>query len=555
MSFKKFTYKIEDLKYDLPASIAVFLVAIPLCLGIAQASNAPYISGLISGILGGLVIGVMSGSHVSVSGPAAGLTAICISGIAALGSFEAFLVAVMIGGILQLLMGLFRAGFIANYFPSAVIKGMLAAIGLILIFKEFPHLVGFDVEDFAAESMNWSVFGEAFSHILLPAFTIGLVSLGILILWELFLKNRVPFIPGSLVAVLVGVVLNLIFQQMGNGLAEEHMVQIPEFSQKASFGAALKEIPSIDFAVFADPDVSLGNIIGFGITIALIASLETLLSVEAVDRMDPEGRQTPKSRELVAQGTANTISGLIGGLPITAVIVRSTTNLYSGARTKISTILHGIWLVIAVFMVASYINMIPLASLAAVLMMVGYKLASPQLFKSHFRKGIDQFIPFVVTIGVVLLVNLLVGVAVGLATAIFFTLRRHLMILHIKREFDGNIMRIKLSQELSFLHKANLKNLLESIPEGYAVEIDGTNTELLDFDILEALAEFRDRASERGITVHLKNIDLERLHESFPMRQLFRPSVNGAGQLEDGQQAAQTGSAAPRTEGNEEQRN
>ena len=415
----------SKIKSDLPASIVVFFVALPLCLGIALASGAPLFSGLIAGIVGGIVVGALSGSQIGVSGPAAGLAAIVLTAIGTLGGYENFLVAVVIGGAIQLLFGILKAGIIGYYFPSSVIKGMLTGIGVIIILKQIPHFFGYDADpegDFAFFQVDGeNTFSEIFlalNSISLGATIIAFVSLGILLLWSQVLSKKgkiFQLVQGPLVAVAVGVIFYLVTK--GNetlAIAGEHLVQVPV---PDSFDSFIGQFSFPNFSIIGTSEVW---IVGF--TIALVASLETLLCVEATDKLDPEKRVTPTNRELLAQGTGNMLSGLIGGLPITQVIVRSSANIQSGGRTKLSAIIHGFFLLISVILIPTVLNMIPLSVLAAVLLIVGYKLAKPSTFKAMYKAGWKQFVPYIVTIVGIVFTDLLIGIGLGLAVGIVIVL-------------------------------------------------------------------------------------------------------------------------------------
>lgn len=498
----------SSLKYDLPASIVVFLVAVPLCLGIALASGAPLMSGLIAGIIGGIVTGILSDSSVSVSGPAAGLAAVVLSAISTLGSFPIFLTALVIAGFLQLAMGFLKAGSIANYFPSNVIKGMLTGIGAIIILKQIPHALGYD-SDAEGDLNFWqpdgnNTFGallEPLSHIHLGAAIIALVGIAILVLWDKFKPAALQVVPGALLAVAAGILLNFLFNASGSPLAvqNEHLVQIPVI-------ASLADIRSI----FASPDWSSITSKGVWIaafTMAAVASIETLLCIEATDKLDPFKRHTSQNRELKAQGISNILCGLVGGLPVTSVIVRSTANVSSGARTKISTIAHGFLILICVFSIPSVLNKIPLASLAAILLIVGYKLCNPVLFKNFFKEGYYQFIPFIVTVLAVVLTDLLSGVTIGLIIAIFFILRENLKnayFFHRHEHENGQVVQIDLAQEVSFLNKANIKLTLDQLSPNTKVIINAANTEYIDFDVQEIINDFKNvSAKDKNIEVVL----------------------------------------------------
>lgn len=502
-------------KRDVPASIVVFLVALPLCLGIALASGAPLISGLISGIVAGIVVGSMSGSHLSVSGPAAGLTVIVLNAISDLGSFEMFLTAVVLAGLIQIAMGSLKAGIVGLYFPSSVIKGMLAAIGVILIMKQIPHLIGVDTDAFgemdfvqADGSNTFSFLAESLNNFYLGSMAVGLVCMAQLILWEqsFIQSNKVlKNIPGGLIAVAIGLLMSFGFSAWlpDFTITPEHLVNLPDLS-------AMEDPLSIlifpDWSVLADP-----NLYVVAVTIAIIASLETLLSVEAIDKLDPEKRKTPQNQELLAQGVGNTISGLIGGLPMTAVIVRSSTNLNARAKTKLSAILHGIFLLLAVAVFAQYLNHIPLASLAAILIMVGYKLSKPSLYIKLYKLGKQQFVPFIVTVVAILFTDLLVGILIGMSVGVYFILRANYKVSHFYTEEtkseDGRLrINIQLSEHVSFLNKANLILALEELPDSSDVVIDGSRTKDIDYDVLEVLYEFKESAKGKDIQLIVRNI-------------------------------------------------
>jgi MFS superfamily sulfate permease-like transporter len=494
----------HNLKADIPASLVVFLVALPLCLGIALASGAPLFSGVIAGIIGGLVVASLSGSALGVSGPAAGLAVIVMSAIASLGSFEVFLLAVVIGGVFQILLGILKAGVIAYYFPSAVIKGMLAGIGIIIALKQIPHAVGYDADaegDFAFyQTDGHNTFSELYymlDHINHGAVFITVVALMILIVWEsaFVKKSFLKLIPGPLIAVISGILLNLSFQGIpGYMLSEEQTVNIPI---AAGLGDFLSQFTFPDFSQLWNPEVYL-----VGITIAVVASLETLLCVEATDKLDPERRVTPTNRELFAQGTGNILSGLIGGLPITQVIVRSSANIQSGGKTKISAILHGLMLLVTVMLIPHILNLIPLASLAAVLFVVGYKLAQPSLFIEMYKKGKDHMIPFMVTILGIIFTDLLIGITLGLVVGVFEILYNNFKTPY---HFDpasykpGKPIYIEMSQEVTFLHKAQIQQTLSHLPDDSHVIVDASRTKYMHDDVEEILSDFEKNARSRGI--------------------------------------------------------
>lgn len=498
---------LKNLSRDLPASIVVFLVALPLCLGVALASGAPLFAGVIAGVVGGVIVGSISGSGLSVSGPAAGLTTIVLSSITVMGSFEAFLVTVVLAGLIQLVLGFINAGSIGNYFPSSVIKGMLAAIGVILILKQIPHAFGYD-KDFVGDESFFQQDGEntltelaqAFNFINPGALLICVISVGILMLWEKpFVKNTklATFLPAPLFVVAAGVILNEIFKSLLPSWAmdAEHLVALPEARDLSSFA---NQFTLPDFSSILTRECWI-----VAITIAVVASLESLLSIDAVDKLDPYKRITPLNRELKAQGVANLISGLIGGLPITAVIVRSTANLAAGARTKTSTITHGLLLLLTAFFIPGILNKIPLASLAAILLMVGYKLAKPSILRNMYLKGKDQFIPFVVTLLAILLTDLLIGISIGISVGLYFVLKTNFHRALFSVNENGNYL-IRLTKDVSFLNKTLLRQTFREIPDGSSVIIDGSRSAFIDQDILETISDFRESAANRDIEVELK---------------------------------------------------
>jgi MFS superfamily sulfate permease-like transporter len=509
---KKYILK-KNLKRDLPSSVVVFLVALPLCLGIALASGAPLFAGLIAGIVGGIVVGFVSGSQLSVSGPAAGLTVIVLGGIAQLGSYQIFLLALVLAGVFQLVLGLIKAGTIGNYFPSSVIEGMLAAIGLILILKQLPHALGVDSdflgdeEFFQGDKENtFSAIGNALSHFSLGAIVISLLSVLILVFWPKIKKVNV--VPAPLLVVVLGVVLSLVFQQTNYALKAQQMVNIPIVN---GWGEFLGLFSTPDFSAIGNKEVWI--VAG---TIAIVASLETLLGVEAVDKIDPIKRVTPTNRELLAQGIGNITSGMLGGLPMTSVIVRSSANVNAGARTKMSAIFHGGWLLLSLLLIPGIINMIPLACLAAILLVTGYKLTRISLFKHMYHKGWDQFLPFVITVVAVVFTDLLKGVAVGMLFSIFYLLRtnmRNPYFYKIQEEGNKKNIRIKLAEEVSFLNKAAIQVLLTGIPNETNVIIDGANSRYIDPDVLETIFNYKHNAYTKGIIVTLEHI---RSHYTVP---------------------------------------
>lgn len=500
-------YYLANLRHDIPASIVVFLVALPLCLGIAMASGAPLFSGVIAGIIGGIVVSWASGSHLSVSGPAAGLTVIVFGAIETLGSFSAFLLSLVLAGVLQLILGFLKAGLIGAFFPVSVIKGMLSAIGLILIIKQIPHATGYDVdfegdESYMQETAESSFFEviKALEGITPGATVITGVSLLILIAWETNLLKRISIlqlIPGPLAAVVWGIVYNGLAMRYAPdwSINQKHLVTLPELGSAANF---LKQLQLPDFSLFTNPKVY-----SIAVTLAVIASLETLLSIEAVDKLDPHKRIAPTNRELKAQGLGNILSGMIGGLPITAVIVRSSANINAGGQTRLSSFFHGIFLLSSVVFLAEFLNAIPLACLAAILLQTGYKLAKPSLFVEFYHRGWNQFLPFVMTVVAILITDLLQGIAIGMAIGIFFVLRANFheaMTLTV----HGSHCLLRLHKDVSFLNKALLRRHLSAIPDGAELIIDGTKALFIDQDILETISDFLLAAQDRGIEVEIQ---------------------------------------------------
>ncbi|MBX2876232.1 MAG: SulP family inorganic anion transporter [Saprospiraceae bacterium] len=498
------------LKDDIPASIVVFFVAIPLCLGIALASGAPLFSGLIAGIIGGIVVGAISGSEVGVSGPAAGLAAIVLAAISSLGGYQNFLVAVVLGGVIQILFGVLRAGIIGYYFPSSVIKGMLTGIGIIIILKQIPHFFGWDADpegDFAFLQLDGeNTFSEIFSslnHISLGPTVIALIALGILILWSTVLSKKAKIfqlVQGPLVAVVVGIIFYAVTKgSSAISFNANQLVSVPVPEDTASF---LAQFSFPNFAAITNPEIW---VVAF--TIALVASLETLLCVEATDKLDPEKRVTPTNRELLAQGTGNVLSGLIGGIPITQVIVRSSANIQSGNKTKMSAIIHGFLLLISVILIPRLLNMIPLSVLAAILFIVGYKLAKPALFKTMYDLGWKQFIPFIVTVLGIIFIDLLIGLALGLLVGIVVVLIKSYQnshFLHIEGDdVDDNTIKMTLAEQVTFFHKGAILKELDNLPENSYLELDVRKTRYLDNDIIEILDDFSYKAKIRNITIKL----------------------------------------------------
>lgn len=502
------------LKNDLPASIVVFFVALPLCLGIALASGAPLFSGLIAGIIGGIVVGSLSGSNIGVSGPAAGLAAIVLTAITALGGYQNFLVAVVLGGAIQLLFGVLRAGIIGYYFPSSVIKGMLTGIGIIIILKQIPHFFGMD-EDPQGDFAFLQIDGEntltellkAINAILsgnisIGATTIALIAMGILLLWSNVLSNKGKFfqlVQGPLVAVVVGILFYIFTKDGSFSITEDHLVSVPV---PGDFDSFLGQFSFPNFAAITRMDVWIT-----GFTIALVASLETLLCVEATDKLDPHKNVTPTNRELLAQGTGNILSGLIGGLPITQVIVRSSANIQSGGRTKMSAIVHGFFLLISVIAIPKLLNMIPLSVLAAVLFIVGFKLAKPSTFRKMFSLGWKQWVPFIVTIIGIVFIDLLWGIGLGLAVGITIILIKSFQNSHFLHkegeDVDDGKIKMTLAEEVTFFNKGAILKELDQLPHDSFLELDVRKTRYLDNDIIEILDDFAFKAKERNIDIRL----------------------------------------------------
>ena len=501
---------LQHLRKDLPASVVVFFVALPLCLGIALASGAPLFSGLIAGIIGGIVVGAISGSQVGVSGPAAGLAAIVFSAIENLGGYENFILAVVLGGVIQILFGVFRAGIIGYYFPSSVIKGMLTGIGIIIILKQIPHFFGYDVNpegDFAFIQVDGeNTFSEilnAINHISLGPTFIALISLAILILWSNVLSKKAKIfqlIQGPLVAVVIGIIFFIINEGSSTfGFKANQLVSVPVPKDTSSFMA---QFSFPNFGAITNPEIW---VVAF--TIAIVASLETLLCVEATDKLDPEKRVTPTNRELLAQGTGNIFSGMIGGLPITQVIVRSSANIQSNNKTKISAIFHGFLLLISVLLIPLLLNMIPLSVLAAILFIVGYKLAKPTLFKSMYELGWKQFIPFSVTVFGIVFIDLLIGLGLGLLVGIVVVLIKSYQnshFLHIEgQNINDGKLKMTLAEQVTFFHKGAILKELDNLPKNSFLELDVRKTRYLDNDIIEILDDFSFKANLRNITIKL----------------------------------------------------
>lgn len=502
---------------DLQSSLVVFLVALPLCLGIALASGAPLISGVISGIIGGIVVGLISGSATSVSGPAAGLTVIVASAISDIGDYQGFLVAVVLAGVFQIIFALLKLGRAGGYFPSSVIRGMLAAIGLILILKQIPHAIGLDTDYMGDSAFFQNDGANTFSEILVASqvFEIGAViissiSLALLIFWNSMASKGVVFfkkVPGPLIVVILGVVLNEFILPESIALKAEHLVSFGGFLGMNDLGNFFT-LP--DFSYLTNKAVYIA-----AITIALIASLESLLSVEAVDKIDPERRKTPKNRELFAQGFGNTVSGLLGGIPLTSVIIRSSANVAANAETKKSAILHGVWLLALTILIPGYLEKIPLSALAAILLIIGYKLCSVGVIKSMYTRGKYIFAPFAITIVAILLTDLLVGILIGLVVGLGFVLstsfRATLMM--VKRD---NYYLIRFLKDASFLQKPKLEAILNSLPANSEVAIDGSGHYFIDSDLIMMLEDFLEEAK-------MKKIKVDILKSPHALNHFFRP--------------------------------
>lgn len=498
------------LKSDLPAGLVVFLVALPLCLGIALASGAPLFSGLIAGIVGGLVVPLISRSPLSVSGPAAGLAAIVVAGLAQVGSFAAFTLAVLIAGAMQIVAGIIRAGSIAHYFPSSVIKGMLTAIGILLILKQLPHAIGLDTEAMGAVSFQagdentFSLITHALRVIEPGAAVISAGCIALMVVWEKVpALKKLTWLPAPLIAVTLAVVANELFVKAAPAMAlqSEHLVKLPSTDGPAGMLGAL-HLP--DWSAITRWEVWL-----LAATLAVVASLETLLNLDAVDRLDPWRRKSPPNRELLAQGAGNLASGLLGGLPITSVIVRSSANVNAGARTRASAVFHGAFLVLSVLLLAPLLTKIPLACLAAILLMTGYKLAKPKLFADMYRLGWNQFVPFIVTVLAIVFIDLLKGVAFGLAVGLVFVVREAMSrVYHVEHEHEEKRVTIKLTKEAYFFSRGKLLSLLDGVPEHAHVIVDAEGAPFVDHDVVDAIRSFKASASDRNIRVDVRGIEL-----------------------------------------------
>lgn len=506
-----------SLRQDVPAGVVVFFVAVPLCLGIALASGAPLFSGLIAGIIGGILVGALSGSPLGVSGPAAGLAVIVFEALRTIGSFEAFLAAVVLAGGIQIVLGAVKAGVLGYFFPSAVIKGMLAGIGILIVLKQIPHFVGWDADPVGEmefvqpdKETTFTEISAAFDHVNWSATLVAVLALAVLILWDQVLVKRGRFfqvVQGPLVAVAIGIGYQAFTTAFlpGWALGQEHLVNVPVAAGIAEIGSLFK---TPDWSAFAN-----GAVWSTAVVLAVVASIETLLCVEATDKLDPHRRTTPKNRELYAQGVGNVVSGLVGGLPITQVIVRSSANIQSGGQTKLAAIVHGVLLLVFVFALPQVLNLIPLSVLASILLLVGYKLAKPSLIAAMWTRGLTQFGPFAVTIVAMIFTDLLTGVLMGLGLSLLIILSRsyrNAMFLHYEQE-SGNgdpvRIRMRLAEEVNFLNRGAIVRQLANIPDGAHVTIDMRHCMSVDQDVLEVIEEFKKSVGERDITLEVLNQD------------------------------------------------
>jgi MFS superfamily sulfate permease-like transporter len=502
-------YRIIWLRHDLPAGLTVFLVALPLCLGIALASGAPLYAGLLSGIIGGLVVSLASGSQLAVSGPAAGLTTVVAASIISLGDYKIFLLAVMVAGLFQFVLGILKLGVIANYFPSAVIKGMLAAIGIILISKQIPLALGYNQPDFwtsgflklfSTKTSLADFLNDFDKHITIGVIIISVISLAVLIVLQLPFAKKMKVVPAPLLVVALGIAISFAWIKTNSPLA----LQQTQFVN----------VPANIFAGISFPDFSklftTAEIWKDGLIIGLLATLETLLCIEAIDKLDNSNRITPVNRELLAQGIGNMTCGLLGAIPITAVVVRGAANVDAGARTKFSAFTHGLFLLLAVLLIPFVLNMIPYASLAAILLITGYNLTKPKLYFNMWSLGWKQFLPFVITILVILSTDLLIGVSIGLLISTYFIIQNNFKAEYkISRKTLNGIETeyIKLNSNVTFLNKVNLKKTLDEVPEYSVLIIDGRECNFIDYDILEIISEFHSKALDRHIELRLKGIE------------------------------------------------
>ena len=502
-------FSMTSVPRDLTAGIVVFLVAVPLCLGIAMASNAPLFSGLLAGIVGGIVVGIISQSHTSVSGPAAGLSAIVAAQIAILGSFEAFLLAVIVGGVIQIGLGLLRAGYLSAFFPSSVVKGLLAAIGIILILKQIPHLMGHDTDPEGEMSFvqpdhenTLTEFAAMLEDLHSGAALIGLLSMAILIAFEKLPQLKKSRVPAALIVVLLGIGLNRLLSSWGGPwmIEASHLVQVPVSKSLGEFVGYLR-LP--DFSQWSNPAIYTA-----GVTIAIVASLETLLNLEAIDKLDPRQRPSPPSRELVAQGIGNVLVGLIGGIPVTSVVVRSSVSVNAGGQTKLVTIVHGLLLLVSVMFLPVWLNLIPLSCLAAILLVTGFKLVSPALVRQMWSEGRYQFAPFILTVVSIVLTDLLIGVGIGIAISLAFVLSSNLRRPQrciVEQHLGGKVLHVELANQVSFLNRAALDEVFNSVARGDHILLDAQNTVYIDPDILSMIREFQQKvAPVRGVQVSLR---------------------------------------------------
>lgn len=503
------TYKnhpfFANLKYDFPAGFVVSLIALPLCLGIALASGAPLFAGVISGIIGGLIVPLISRSSISVSGPSASLTMIILIGMEQLSDFQGLLSAIIIAGIFQILLGIVRAGSVAHFIPSSVINGMLVSIGLIFILKQLPHSIGYDAEEWGLQGFNagsdntFTMLTHSLKYVKWGAIIISILSLAVLVAWEKYMK-KFKMIPGPLIVVLIGIGLNALYQIYFPSLQlpEQHLVFIPH--ENSLFGF-MKHFYLPDMSSFLQQQTLL-----IGLTIGIIASLESLLSIEALDKIDPNKPRTPLNNELIAQGIGNTLAGFVGGLPMTSAIVRSTANMNAGARTKMAAIFHAFFIIISVVFFAEYLRLVPLASLASILMMVGFKLARPTLFVESYKKKMSYFIPFIVTCIAILFSNLLIGISIGLMVGIFFVIRSNFRSA-INIMYEGSDVIINFNKDVSFLNKAKLIHMLNSVPKDKHIIVDGSKAEFIDHDIAEIIENFKEKAQQKEYSVKFKSLD------------------------------------------------
>lgn len=503
--------ELKNIPYDLSSGLVVFLVALPLCIGIAFASDAPVFSGILAGIVGGTVVAAISKSPLSVSGPAAGLTVVVLSSVSELGSYEMFLSALLFAGVLQLAFGFLKAGIIGSFFPSSVIKGMLASIGIILLLKQIPHALGYDRDyegDFNFfQNDDKNTFSEIYEAIMLITpgpFIISVISLVGLILWDKFNMTKKLYVHGAFIVVVVAVLINYFFESFFPSfwVASAHLVRLDAIDSVSEF---FNSFTLPDFRGYNNPAIYL-----IGVKVALIASLESMLSVDAIDKLDPLRRYTPKSHELKAQGVGNIVSALIGGLPVTSVIVRSSANIDAGARSKMSAIFHGIFLLIAVVLIPKYISKIPLSALAALLMVVGYKLTRISVIKEQYKKGWEHFIPFAVTIISILFTDILIGIGIGTSVALFFILRRNVMNPYVYNKQDSNygvMVKIELSEEVSFLNKASIIYKLSRVPKNAHVIINGSKAKYIDPDIMEIIEDFKISAPSNNIKIEIVDVE------------------------------------------------